>query len=302
MLLHWWGRGGPLRGSVYTPILSLFVWRFILTENFLLSLTISYQKPFVFSVSVFWFQIFTLELNWPGLCNFYSKRCFGFFSKKISSNFLCLIIYVTRQKWEHFRKFEQTKFVESLPPVYLLIAFCIICSHFTMGENEHIRIKKNPKKQKQKQKTKTTTKKQKTKKKKKKKTTTTTKKQPPPPKKKQQENNNNKKTMTNMNGFVQRNLRQMVLKKKKKKKKKKKNKYFPKMLKVGYLVILLTALRFRFLYFSYSLSACRSLQLCSFYNIAKKSHKHARSEKEKYQRNDTPTCNKGSHCVTQQCS
>ena len=119
---------------------------------------------------------------------------------------------------------------------------CIICSHFTMRENEHIRFFKNQ--------------------------------------------------WQDKNCFVHRNLRKMVLQERK-------NTF--RKLKVGYLVILLTALRFRFLYFSYSLSACRLLHLCSFYNIAKMCHKNSRSEKEKYQRNDTPTCNKGSHCVTQQC-
>ena len=40
-----------------------FTWRFILNENLLFWLTISYQKPFVFSISVFCCQIFTLKLN-----------------------------------------------------------------------------------------------------------------------------------------------------------------------------------------------------------------------------------------------
>ena len=42
---------------------TFFVWYFILDENILFWLTISYQKPFVFSVSVFCCQIFTLKLN-----------------------------------------------------------------------------------------------------------------------------------------------------------------------------------------------------------------------------------------------
>ena len=41
----------------------IFAWHFILNENVLFCLTISYQKPFVFSVSVFCSQIFTLKLN-----------------------------------------------------------------------------------------------------------------------------------------------------------------------------------------------------------------------------------------------
>ena len=42
---------------------TFFAWRFILNENILFWLTISYQKPFVFSVSVFCSQICTLKLN-----------------------------------------------------------------------------------------------------------------------------------------------------------------------------------------------------------------------------------------------
>ena len=41
---------------------TFFAWHFILNENILFRLTISYQKPFVFSVSVFCSQIFTVKL------------------------------------------------------------------------------------------------------------------------------------------------------------------------------------------------------------------------------------------------
>ena len=50
---------------------------------------ISYQKPFVFSVSVFCSQIFTIKLNlrpkiWSDLCNFYGKVIFWIFlSQKV---------------------------------------------------------------------------------------------------------------------------------------------------------------------------------------------------------------------------
>ena len=40
-----------------------FAWRFILNENILFWLTISYQKLFVFPVSVFCSEIFALKLN-----------------------------------------------------------------------------------------------------------------------------------------------------------------------------------------------------------------------------------------------
>ena len=43
-----------------------FCLTFILDDNLLFWLTISYQKPFVFSVSLFCFQIFTIKFNlWP---------------------------------------------------------------------------------------------------------------------------------------------------------------------------------------------------------------------------------------------
>ena len=61
-----------------------FAWRFILNENILFWMTISYQKPFVFSVSVFYFQICTQKLNlWPKIGLTYAifivKWFFGFF-------------------------------------------------------------------------------------------------------------------------------------------------------------------------------------------------------------------------------
>ena len=42
---------------------TVFAWRFTLNENILFCLTISYQKPFVFYVSVFCSQIFTQKLK-----------------------------------------------------------------------------------------------------------------------------------------------------------------------------------------------------------------------------------------------
>ena len=106
-----------------------FAWDSILNENILFSLTISYQKPFAFSVSVFCSQMFTLKLNlcqkfvWP--CNFYRKVIFFFFffffkflCKTIFFTFLCWIwsIDVSHQHCENFRK---TVLVENLPPSYL---------------------------------------------------------------------------------------------------------------------------------------------------------------------------------------
>ena len=49
--------------NVCLLLLFFFAWHFILNEIFCSDLTISYQKPFVFSVSMFCSQIFTLKLN-----------------------------------------------------------------------------------------------------------------------------------------------------------------------------------------------------------------------------------------------
>ena len=72
------------RGRHGTTVLStsfgktFFAWRFILNENILFWMTISYQKPFVFFFSVFCSQNMYLKIkfiakNWSDLCNFYSE-------------------------------------------------------------------------------------------------------------------------------------------------------------------------------------------------------------------------------------
>ena len=73
---------------------TFFAWRFILNENLLFWPTISYQKPFVFSISVFCSQIFTLKLNLRlkvGLTYAIStvKGFLEFLSKKIFFTSLC---------------------------------------------------------------------------------------------------------------------------------------------------------------------------------------------------------------------
>ena len=58
-----------LSRAMLTTVLStslgkvFFAWRFIFNENILFWLTISYQKPFVLYVSVFYSQIFTQKLK-----------------------------------------------------------------------------------------------------------------------------------------------------------------------------------------------------------------------------------------------
>ena len=69
-----------------------FAGRFILNENLLFRPTISYQRPFVFSISVFCSQIFTLKLNlWLKVGLTYAisivKGFFGIFLRKYFSLF-----------------------------------------------------------------------------------------------------------------------------------------------------------------------------------------------------------------------
>ena len=105
---------------------TFFAWRFILNENILFWLTIFYQKPFVFSVSVFCSQICTLKLNLSpkiGLTYAISivKWFFGifvlvniFYFSLLDLKYWCFRTIV----WK-IRKIEQVKLIENLPPSYL---------------------------------------------------------------------------------------------------------------------------------------------------------------------------------------
>ena len=143
-------------GHIYiTTVLStslgktFFVWRFFLNENILFWLTISYQTLFVFSVSVFCSQIFTVKLNlrskiglayaisivkwffWDVL----SKKIFFYFSL-LTFNYWCF----TTTLWKFQKKNEQAELVEILPPSYMSYPtdFCIICIPFYYGKSENI--------------------------------------------------------------------------------------------------------------------------------------------------------------------
>ena len=56
-------REGPT-SPFYIIQKDVFSWSFILKENILFWFTVSYQKLFAFSVSLFCSQIFTLKLNY----------------------------------------------------------------------------------------------------------------------------------------------------------------------------------------------------------------------------------------------
>ena len=126
-----------------------FAWRFILNENILFCLTISYQKSIVFPVSVFCSQICTLKLNlwpknWSDLCISVVKWFFfNFCLRKYFYYFLCWIFItnhdVSQQYCEIFRKIEQAKLVENLPLSYLPYRFVHnLHSFFCSPKGEHI--------------------------------------------------------------------------------------------------------------------------------------------------------------------
>ena len=112
--------------------LFFFFFAFYFKVNILFWLTISYQKPFVFSVSVFCFQIFTLKLKFrPKFGLIYAisivKWFFGFFFflRKYFFYFLywIWIIDVSQRYCETFRNIETAELVENLPPPYIPYRF-----------------------------------------------------------------------------------------------------------------------------------------------------------------------------------
>ena len=104
-----------------------FTWNWYVLTDHIVSETIY----LFFTVSVFCWQICTLKLNLrPKMCLTYAISIvkwffFKFLSKKISFTFLCWIwiIDVSQQYREIFRKIEQAKLVEKLPPSYLPFRF-----------------------------------------------------------------------------------------------------------------------------------------------------------------------------------
>ena len=127
---------------------TFLAWRFILNENILFLLTISYQKPFVFDVSVFYSQIFTQKLKLrPKVSLTYaisSKVIFlNFRLRKYFFTFLCWIwiIYVLQQYCENFRKIEQVELVENLAPSYLPYRFLHDLASFLLWEKVKIFFK-----------------------------------------------------------------------------------------------------------------------------------------------------------------
>ena len=125
---------------------TFFAWRFISNENLLFWLTISYLKPFVFSISVFCCQIFTLKLNlrlkvvltyaisivkWF-FGNFVWENIFYF--PLLNSNFWCFttILWKFQKNWTSETSWKSGS---KLPTLQISAWFGLI---FTMGKSENI--------------------------------------------------------------------------------------------------------------------------------------------------------------------
>ena len=122
---------------------------FNLNENILSWLIISYQKPFVFSVSVFCSQIrtqfkFTAK-HWSDLYNFYSKVIFFFFFFFffcLRKHFLLFFFFLlnlnywcfTTAMWKFQKNWKRGTCVMPGLKICLQVTnptdFCIICIHF----------------------------------------------------------------------------------------------------------------------------------------------------------------------------
>ena len=117
---------------------TFFAWRFILNENILFWLTISNQKPFVFSVSVVCSQIFTVKLNlrpknWSDPCNFYSKVIFWSFCLRkyfllFFAEFKLLMFHNNIVKISE--KMNKRNLLKICLQVTYPTDFCKICIHF----------------------------------------------------------------------------------------------------------------------------------------------------------------------------
>ena len=140
------------KGWTHATVLSIslgktiFAWRFILNENILFWLTISYQKSFVFSVSVFCSQISTQNLNLRpkiGLTYaiFIVKGFFEafvqediFYFSLLNFNYWCF----TTMLWKFQKNWTSRtcwNLASKLPALQISALFAFI---FTMGKRENI--------------------------------------------------------------------------------------------------------------------------------------------------------------------
>ena len=121
----------------------VFAWRFILNENILFWLTISYQKPFVFffgfcvMFSNMYPKIEFIAKNWSDLCNFYSKVIFWNFC--LSKYFLLFFAEFELLMFpNNIVKISETLNKQNLLKICLQVTyptnFCIIFIHFYYGK------------------------------------------------------------------------------------------------------------------------------------------------------------------------
>ena len=121
---------------------TFFAWRFILNKNILFWLTISYQKPFVFSVSMFCFQIFTLKLNLRskvGLTYAFSIVKWFFFNFCLRQYFLLFFAeFELLMFHNNIVKISENLNKGNLLKIWLQVTyptdFCMILLHFYYGK------------------------------------------------------------------------------------------------------------------------------------------------------------------------
>ena len=123
----------------------LFFFFFFFPFFFLFWLTISYQKPFLYSVSVLWSQIFTLKLNLQpkvGLTYAISIVKWLVWNFKLRKHFL--VFFAAFELWlfyNNIAKFQKKKKQKSKRNLLKLCLqftyttdFCIICIYFNYGK------------------------------------------------------------------------------------------------------------------------------------------------------------------------
>ena len=121
---------------------TFFAWCFILNEYILFWLTISYQKPFVFSVSVFCSQIYTLKLNLsPKVGLTYAISIVKwFFEMFVLVNIFYLFLLnlnywcFTTILWKFQKKMNKQNLSKICLQVTYPTNFCIIFIHFYYGK------------------------------------------------------------------------------------------------------------------------------------------------------------------------
>ena len=135
---------------------TFFAWHFILNGNILFWLTISYQKPFVFSVSVFCSQIFTLKLNLrPNIGLTYAISIVKWFFRIFVSEIFFLLFFAEFELMmfhNNIVKISEKLNKQNLLKICLQVTypadFWMICILFYYGKKNDLKKKKKKKKKK----------------------------------------------------------------------------------------------------------------------------------------------------------